>query len=493
MGALEIVDLDNELRLFSIDQHILNDVHLRTFVVLCTMDKKLLHPKRSTNSKHPSNMHAHTAPLDSPAYDASEEDNDPLTDDGSVSLATTSRNSRMAGASTRNSTGPSARARHALASSLVSSDEGVDSPTYDGDIESSTTQGPGDVPHTRNHHHHHSSSIASTLSPSTPAAHLPVDPAISTKLPELHTRPPHSSVPRPTPSHPSRPIEPPPASISTAAFNPANLTPEHIQEFVRTTIAGPGIAVGTGPDKKVYKINEQPRWRPVRIYADGVYDLFHFGHALQLRQAKLSFPSVPPRSTPTGTPSGSTPSLDSSYASADSEASAGQGDTDPNTPGVYLLVGVNSDQQCMEHKSKTVMSHAERCESVRHCRWVDEVVPDAPWVIDQEFLDKYKIDYVAHDEDPYGSAGHDDVYAYCKSQGKFLPTRRTPGISTSDLLARLVSGYRHRAWDKKLEKMGLRQLMAEGSDWDESRVGSRAVSTDVSREGSRAHSPVHEE
>ena len=73
--------------------------------------------------------------------------------------------------------------------------------------------------------------------------------------------------------------------------------------------------------------------------------------------------------------------------------------------------------------------------------------------------------------------------------GKFLPTRRTPGISTSDLLARLVSGYRHRAWDKKLEKMGLRQLMAEGSDWDESRVGSRVASTDVSREGSRAHSP----
>ena len=37
---------------------------------------------------------------------------------------------------------------------------------------------------------------------------------------------------------------------------------------------------------------------------------------------------------------------------------------------MYLLVGVNSDEQCHEHKSKTVMSHAERCEAVRHCRYV---------------------------------------------------------------------------------------------------------------------------
>lgn len=33
-------------------------------------------------------------------------------------------------------------------------------------------------------------------------------------------------------------------------------------------------------------------------------------------------------------------------------------------------------------------------------RWVDEVIPDAPWVITKEFLDKHKIDYVAHDSLP---------------------------------------------------------------------------------------------
>ena len=34
------------------------------------------------------------------------------------------------------------------------------------------------------------------------------------------------------------------------------------------------------------------------------------------------------------------------------------------------------------------------------------------------YNEQYKIDYVAHDADPYFSAGHDDVYAYCKMQGK---------------------------------------------------------------------------
>lgn len=119
------------------------------------------------------------------------------------------------------------------------------------------------------------------------------------------------------------------------------------------------------------------------------------------------------------------------------------------------------------------------------------MIETAPWVIDQTFLDKWQIDYVAHDDDPYSSAGIDDVYEYCKSQGpcprldlstfdkltdhvigKFIPTRRTPGVSTSDLLERIVSGYRKLAWDAKLEKIGHPELKAAGSDYDSSREGS---------------------
>lgn len=50
--------------------------------------------------------------------------------------------------------------------------------------------------------------------------------------------------------------------------------------------------------------------------------------------------------------------------------------------------------------------------------------------------------------------------------GQFIPTRRTPGVSTSELLERIVSGYRKRDFDKKLEKMGCAELKAQGSDFE---------------------------
>jgi len=66
------------------------------------------------------------------------------------------------------------------------------------------------------------------------------------------------------------------------------------------------------------------------------------------------------------------------------------------------------------------------------------------------------------------------------SKGRFIPTRRTPGVSTSELLERIVSGYRKRDFDDKLVKMGHSELKAEGSDYDEMSLSSRSVSRNLS-------------
>ncbi len=48
---------------------------------------------------------------------------------------------------------------------------------------------------------------------------------------------------------------------------------------------------------------------------------------------------------------------------------------------------------------------------------------------------------MAHDDIPYTSAGQEDVYKFVKDQNKFIATKRTSGISTSDLITKIVYDY----------------------------------------------------
>ena len=97
---------------------------------------------------------------------------------------------------------------------------------------------------------------------------------------------------------------------------------------------------------------------PVRLYADGVFDLFHFGHARLLEQCKNKFPCV------------------------------------------YLIVGVTSDYDTITLKGKPLMNESERAEGVRQCKWVDEVILPCPWQCTLEFMDMHQIDYICHDDLP---------------------------------------------------------------------------------------------
>lgn len=57
----------------------------------------------------------------------------------------------------------------------------------------------------------------------------------------------------------------------------------------------------------------------------------------------------------------------------------------------FYFVLVCSDELTHSKKGRTVMTDMERYDAVRHCRYVDEVVRDAPWELDDDFLAKHKV------------------------------------------------------------------------------------------------------
>lgn len=135
----------------------------------------------------------------------------------------------------------------------------------------------------------------------------------------------------------------------------------------------------------------------VRIWMDGAFDMMHYGHMNAFRQGRAL--------------------------------------------GTHLVVGVNSDESIAKCKGPPVMNDQERLTAVGGCKFVDEVVPGVPYVMSEEYLeymiDKYRIDFVVHGDDPCIVDGK-DVYASAKAKGKYRSIPRTEGVSTTDIVGRML-------------------------------------------------------
>lgn len=106
--------------------------------------------------------------------------------------------------------------------------------------------------------------------------------------------------------------------------------------------------------------------------------------------------------------------------------------------GDYLIVGVHSDEDIRKHKGPPVMSEQERYEAVAACKWVDEVVPAAPYVTQLKMLEERNVDFCVHGDDIVCDAEGRDTYWEIKQAGKFRTVPRTAGVSSTDLVGRML-------------------------------------------------------
>ncbi|GAV56947.1 CTP_transf_2 domain-containing protein [Cephalotus follicularis] len=137
----------------------------------------------------------------------------------------------------------------------------------------------------------------------------------------------------------------------------------------------------------------------IRVFMDGCFDLMHYGHANALRQAKAL--------------------------------------------GDELVVGVISDEEIIANKGPPVLSIEERLALVSGLKWVDQVIVNVPYAITEKFMDtlfnEHKIDYIVHGDDPCYLPDGTDAYALAKEAGRYKQIKRTEGVSSTDIVGRILS------------------------------------------------------
>lgn len=137
--------------------------------------------------------------------------------------------------------------------------------------------------------------------------------------------------------------------------------------------------------------------KEIRIFMEGAFDLMHFGHMNAFRLGR--------------------------------------------SLGTYLVVGINSDESITECKAPPLMNNDERRAMVQSCKFVDEVVENIPYIMNKEYIDwifkTYNVDFIIHGDDPCIVDGR-DVYETAKQAGKFRTIPRTEGVSTTDILGRML-------------------------------------------------------
>ena len=104
--------------------------------------------------------------------------------------------------------------------------------------------------------------------------------------------------------------------------------------------------------------------------------------------------------------------------------------------GDQLIVGIHSDKVVEEYKRAPIMTMNERIAVVAAVKYVDEVIPDAPLLIDEKWIKKHDIDIIVHGDD-WEISKLQNIYKIPIEMGIFKTVPHTPSISTTDIIKRL--------------------------------------------------------
>ena len=83
-------------------------------------------------------------------------------------------------------------------------------------------------------------------------------------------------------------------------------------------------------------------------------------------------------------------------------------------------------------------TYDRRVAAVEACRWADKAVPYAPYVTSIPWIDHYGCKHVVHGDDVTSDSNGEDCYRFVKSAGRFRVVKRTPNISTTQLVGRML-------------------------------------------------------
>jgi len=141
----------------------------------------------------------------------------------------------------------------------------------------------------------------------------------------------------------------------------------------------------------------------VRIFVNGCFDIMHAGHFNVLRQAKSLFRQKGYRK-------------------------------------VILVAGLHSDAAITHQKGPPLFLGDERLAVLRATKWVDEIASELPYVsMSSKMADCLRVHFICHGDDlPICKTGG-GMYSEAIESNRFQMLKRTEGISTTQILDRLLS------------------------------------------------------